>query len=68
MKSLSRRLRAQGLHAEYAVLCSVHGHDGFLIEWDALAPLLLRALALPPGVGRDARISSPAGVRARKTS
>ncbi|TSC32387.1 alpha/beta fold hydrolase [Corallococcus sp. Z5C101001] len=68
MKALSRRLRAQGLHAEYAALCSVHGHDGFLIEWDALAPLLLRALALPPGVGRDARISSPAGVRARKTS
>ncbi|WP_338262191.1 alpha/beta fold hydrolase [Corallococcus caeni] len=68
MKNLSRRLRAQGLHAEYAVLCSVHGHDGFLIEWDALAPLLIRALALPPGVGRDARLSSPAGVRARKTS
>ncbi|RYZ35708.1 MAG: alpha/beta fold hydrolase [Myxococcaceae bacterium] len=68
MVTLSRRLRAQGLHAEYSALCSVHGHDGFLIEWDALAPLLLRALALPPGVGRDARIPSPAGVRARKTS
>jgi homoserine O-acetyltransferase/O-succinyltransferase len=64
MKALSRRLRAQGLHAEYAAVSSVHGHDGFLIEWDALAPLLLRALALPPGVGR----ASPAGARARKTS
>ncbi|RKH08512.1 alpha/beta fold hydrolase [Corallococcus sp. CA053C] len=68
MVTLSRRLRAQGLHSEYAALCSVHGHDGFLIEWDALAPLLIRALALPPGVGDGARIPSPAGARARKTS
>ncbi|XXF76734.1 alpha/beta fold hydrolase [Myxococcaceae bacterium GXIMD 01537] len=49
MRNLSSRLRALGLHAEYAELSSAHGHDGFLLEWEPLAELLGRALALPPG-------------------
>jgi len=47
MAALARRLRERGVHAEHATLSSLHGHDGFLLEWDAMAPLLSRALALP---------------------
>ncbi|WIG92677.1 alpha/beta fold hydrolase [Myxococcus sp. SDU36] len=47
MAALARRLREHGLHAEHATLSSQHGHDGFLLEWDAMAVLLARALALP---------------------
>lgn len=47
MEALARRLRGHGCHAEHAVLSSLHGHDGFLVEWDPLAALLTRALALP---------------------
>lgn len=47
MQRLAERLRGYGRHAEYAPLASRHGHDGFLIEWGALAPLVTRALALP---------------------
>jgi homoserine O-acetyltransferase/O-succinyltransferase len=50
MTRLAERLQALGRHAEYAELSSVHGHDGFLIEWEPLEHLLRRALALPaPG-------------------
>jgi len=38
-------------NAERATLRSEHGHDGFLIEWAGLAPLVTRALALTPGAG-----------------
>lgn len=37
--------------AARATLRSEHGHDGFLIEWEGLAPLVARALALTPGAG-----------------
>ncbi|MDC0710630.1 alpha/beta fold hydrolase [Stigmatella sp. ncwal1] len=47
MEKLSERLRALGRHSEYAALSSLHGHDGFLIEWEPLEELLRRALALP---------------------
>ncbi len=47
MEALARRLRAHGCHAEHAVLSSLYGHDGFLVEWEPLAALLTRALALP---------------------
>ncbi|WNG44683.1 alpha/beta fold hydrolase [Archangium minus] len=55
MKKLAERLRAQGQHAEYAEISSIHGHDGFLIEWGRLDALLRRALALPPGGGGGSR-------------
>lgn len=47
MEALSRHLRGLGRHAEYAELSSIHGHDGFLIEWKPLDALLRRALTLP---------------------
>lgn len=47
MEALARKLRALGRHAEHAELTSLHGHDGFLIEWEQLSALLTRALALP---------------------
>ncbi|WP_426754371.1 alpha/beta fold hydrolase [Myxococcus sp. Y35] len=47
MAALARRLRERGVHAEHATLTSLHGHDGFLLEWDAMATLLSRALSLP---------------------
>ncbi|SET75529.1 alpha/beta fold hydrolase [Stigmatella erecta] len=47
MVALSERLRMQGRHSEYAELPSLHGHDGFLIEWEPLEGLVRRALALP---------------------
>jgi homoserine dehydrogenase len=49
VEALAARLGAGGAHVERATLRSAHGHDAFLIEWDALAPLVARALALPPG-------------------
>jgi homoserine O-acetyltransferase len=50
--TLAKRLRARGAHVERATLRSLHGHDAFLLEWDALTALFKRALSLPPG-GRD---------------
>jgi homoserine O-acetyltransferase/O-succinyltransferase len=51
VEALARRLRADGAHVERATLHSAHGHDAFLLEWDALTALVTRALALPPGRG-----------------
>jgi homoserine O-acetyltransferase/O-succinyltransferase len=50
--ALAQRLRKDGAHVERATLHSAHGHDAFLLEWDGLAALFRRALALPSG-GRD---------------
>jgi homoserine O-acetyltransferase/O-succinyltransferase len=48
--ALAERLSADGAaHVERATLHSLHGHDAFLLEWDALTQLFKRALALPPG-------------------
>ncbi len=47
--ALAQRLRAGGAHVERATLKSAHGHDAFLLEWDAVAALVRRALSLPPG-------------------
>ncbi len=44
VRALSERMRAAGVAVEYAELQSSHGHDGFLADADALAPLLRRAL------------------------
>lgn len=38
-------------NADRATLRSEHGHDGFLIEWEGLAPLVRRALALTAAAG-----------------
>jgi homoserine O-acetyltransferase/O-succinyltransferase len=50
-EALARRLRFGGALVERATLSSPHGHDAFLLEWDALALLLERALGLAPGGG-----------------
>jgi homoserine O-acetyltransferase len=52
VEALASRLRKGGAHVERATLKSPHGHDAFLLEWDALTALFKRALSLPPG-GRD---------------
>jgi homoserine O-acetyltransferase/O-succinyltransferase len=52
VEALAARLRAGGAHVERATLRSAHGHDAFLLEWEALTTLVARALALPRG-GRD---------------
>lgn len=52
VEALADKLRADGAHVERATLRSAHGHDAFLLEWDALTQLLTRALCLPaPGRG-----------------
>jgi homoserine O-acetyltransferase len=52
-------LKRNGAHVERATLKSPHGHDAFLIEWEALAPEVTRALALPV---REALEPAQAGV------
>lgn len=52
VKALSERMAAAGVAVEYAELQSSHGHDGFLADADALAPLLCKAFyPLEPSLG-----------------
>jgi homoserine O-acetyltransferase/O-succinyltransferase len=44
VRALSERMAATGVTVDYAELQSTHGHDGFLADADALAPLLRKAL------------------------
>lgn len=44
VKTLSRQMSEAGVDVEYAELKSAHGHDGFLAEPDALAPLMRNIL------------------------
>ncbi len=43
---LEEQLRKAGARVERATMSSLHGHDAFLMEWEALAPILTRALQL----------------------
>ena len=43
---LAAELRQAGARVDRATLCSIHGHDAFLMEWEALAPVLTRALQM----------------------
>lgn len=43
---LAAQLGQAGARVERATLPSLHGHDAFLMEWEALAPILCRALQL----------------------
>jgi homoserine O-acetyltransferase len=40
VKALAERMKDAGVDAEYAELQSTHGHDGFLAEPDAFAPIV----------------------------
>ncbi|HEX5081666.1 MAG TPA: homoserine O-acetyltransferase [Blastocatellia bacterium] len=45
VKALAERMKDAGVDAEYAELQSTHGHDGFLAEPDAFAPIVRRFLS-----------------------
>jgi len=45
-ESLAKYLRDAGARVERATVRSIHGHDAFLLEWEALGPILTRALQL----------------------
>ncbi|HKB56050.1 MAG TPA: alpha/beta fold hydrolase [Lacunisphaera sp.] len=45
-EALAQHLRTTGARVERATLHSIHGHDAFLMEWEALGPILTRALHL----------------------
>ncbi len=47
--ALVAALSARGQTARAATLTSLHGHDGFLVEWDQLDHQLRTALGLPAG-------------------
>lgn len=44
VRALAARMRAAGVAVEYAEIVTNHGHDGFLAEPDAVAPLLRASL------------------------
>jgi len=44
IKALAERMREAGADAQYAELQTTHGHDGFLAEPDAFAPIVRRWL------------------------
>ena len=45
VKALAERMKEAGADAEYAELQSTHGHDGFLAEPDAFAPIVRKFLS-----------------------
>lgn len=45
VRALAERMQAAGVACQYAELKSTHGHDGFLADAAALAPLMRAALA-----------------------
>jgi homoserine O-acetyltransferase len=62
VRALAQKLRAAGSDARYVELESVHGHDAFLKEWDAMTAIIRDYLAGPGGArsGSDghARLSA----------
>lgn len=44
VRSLTERMQAAGVNAEYAEITSDHGHDGFLAEPHSLLPLIFDAV------------------------
>ncbi len=44
VRSLTERMQAAGVNAEYAEIISDHGHDGFLAEPHSLLPLIRQTL------------------------
>jgi len=52
IKALAERMKEAGVNAEYAELQSTHGHDGFLAEPDAFAPIVRHWLLDAPKSGR----------------
>lgn len=45
VRALAKRIHAAGAKCEYVELASAHGHDGFLADFDLLAPILRERLA-----------------------
>jgi homoserine O-acetyltransferase len=43
---LAGHLLQAGARVERTTMSSLHGHDAFLMEWEALAPILTRALQM----------------------
>jgi homoserine O-acetyltransferase/O-succinyltransferase len=52
IKALAERMKEAGANAEYAELQSTHGHDGFLAEPDAFAPIVRHWMLDAPKSGR----------------
>jgi homoserine O-acetyltransferase len=46
VNALAQHLRNAGAHVVRTTVCSIHGHDAFLMEWETLAPILTQALQL----------------------